>query len=125
MVWLNNTLTPATLTVDPQPIESFRFPRAGNLEDIDWEITGINTDYLKNPIEMMSKHTQRLWANSRGDLATFLKLKSPEWQPQDKLVLITGVQSCNGHHSESELAELHAKIIDQLAKTASKAADRN
>jgi len=119
-IWITSMIRSGDFILTDMDVRSMPFPRIGVPDDPRWFPRGFSWSSLRHPVKELMLFMRAKWNASRCDIATFLRLKTPEWvsgeyltlvstyegpsvMPQEENVVVMQVASAHG----IMLAELH------------------
>jgi len=92
-IWVTSILRAGDFVPKDVDVRSLPFPRIGVPDDPNWIPRGLTWSSLEHPIQNFKLLLRAKWNNSRCDIATFLKLKTPAWANNELLTLVACSES--------------------------------
>jgi len=87
-IWVTSVLRAGDFNPTDVDVRSLPFPRIGIPDDPNWIPRGLTLSSLRHPVQNFRLLLRAKWNNSRCDIATFLKLKTPAWVNNELLTLV-------------------------------------
>jgi hypothetical protein len=118
-IWVTTILNSDHLTPTSKDVRSMPFPRVSTLDDLGWNMSGIDRQFLSNPVDNTRKMMIRKWSDSRGDPVVFLKLKPPPFGHSELLTYHTSMLANQGEDLEpliKEAESIHAAFLTELKR---------
>jgi hypothetical protein len=114
-------LTAGEMKPTDMDVRRMPFPRVGVPDSPGWFPQGVTLSGLRHPVRGLGQFLRSRWNSSRGDLATFLRLRQPAWASEEMLTLVSLWKGPSlGRDGEQRavlcVLQAHAHVLGELQR---------